>query len=443
MNKKITLLIIIISLFIIIFPTTGKININNKINVTTHNILDGAWLEERNGIKILYISGSNYEMGYQLGTFLKEPFMRSYRTYMYYSEHDLGITYEDMLEAWNINKEYIPYEYIEEMQGRADALNLTLEQIAVIDTLNQFLFAFKEKACSGFAAWGPATSDGKMYHVRSHDCGLKEPYDPETGIPEYENEHLIVRNPDNGYASISPTTILDVGIEGGFNEEGIAIGYSASPCDDNSFFGTPSAIRQLMVLDHAKTLDEAVKIINSNRTIGLNYIISDSNIKKAVIVEQSANNSYVGTWNSSVESYNRFWPIDHVVRRGNRFIDPNVSSSQTGFWYNEGNIVSWLISPVNRQYVRISREIERNYGKLDLKTSLKTIRHAYKYRYDPGYIFEKIFNNIGVWDQWVACPENGDMIVSFAQNGKSAYDSPIVYVNLFELLDLNLQSIYY
>ena len=57
MNKKITLLIIIISLFIIIFPTTGKININNKINVTTHNILDAALLEERNGIKILYISG--------------------------------------------------------------------------------------------------------------------------------------------------------------------------------------------------------------------------------------------------------------------------------------------------------------------------------------------------------------------------------------------------
>jgi len=38
------------------------------INATdTHNPLDGGWLEEHGGIKILHISGSSYEMGYQYG----------------------------------------------------------------------------------------------------------------------------------------------------------------------------------------------------------------------------------------------------------------------------------------------------------------------------------------------------------------------------------------
>lgn len=435
-NGYISLFLLIILLFSTF--SVNSTNITNKKSIgenCDNDLLEGAWLIEENGVKIAYIHGSNYQMGYQLGYLLKEPFMRDYRSYEYHWKHELGVDRNNLVEAWGKNKAYVPDEYKEEMQGRADALNLTFEDIAIIETLNQFLFAFGEKACSGFAAWGPATKDGRLYHIRSHDCSLKTPFDPLTKIPCYENEHLIIRNPDNAYASISPTTILDVGVEGGFNEKGIAIGYSASPCDDNTMYGTPSTIRQLMVLDHATTLEEAVEIVNSNKTIGLNFIISDSNKKEAVAVEQSANYSYAGSWDNPSESNSKFWSIDHVVRRGNRFIDPDVSSSQAGFWYNEKNILSWLISPVNRQYVRISKEIERNYGNLDINNSLKTIRDAYKYRFDPAYIFVKIFEKSGVWDQWVACPETGEMLVTFAQNGKSAYDSPFIHVNLFDILE--------
>jgi len=435
MHKKCVIIIIIIILVSsTISASTNYVNNKNTlIKVSKNDLLEGAWLKVENGVKIIYIHGSNYQMGYQLGYLLKEPYMRDYRSYEYSCEHDMGINKSDLLDAWDKNKDFVPDEYKEEMQGRADALNLNFEEVAVIETLNQFLFAFR-KACSGFAAWGPATKDGKLYHIRSHECSLKTPFDPETKIPCYENEHLVIRNPDNGYASISPTTILDVGVEGGFNEKGICVGYKASPCDDNSMYGTPSTIRQLMVLDHASTLDEAVEIINSNTTIGLNYIISDSNIKKAVAVEQSANYSYVGTWDNPSESNSRYWSIDHVVRRGNCFIDPLVASTQKGFWYNLNSTISWLISPVFRQYCRLSRGIENSWGKLDLNTSMKVIRNSLKYRFDPIYLFKRIFMASGAWDQWVACPETGEMVVAFAQNGKSAYNSPILYINLFEIL---------
>lgn len=429
-------------IFLIVFLLLSSISINakNSKNVNEKNeyvddILDGAWLKEEKGVKILYISGSNYEMGYQLGFLCKEPYMRSYRSYMHHCENDLGVSYQDLLNAWDSNKHFIPDEYKEEIQGRADALNLSFEEVAVIETLNQFLFSYNKKACSGFAAWGPATSDGKLYHVRSHDCTLNKPYDPLTGIPDYENEHLIIRNPDNGYASISPTTIIDVGCEGGLNEKGISIGYTASTCKDTSMFGTPSTIRQLMALDHASTLEEAIEVINSNTTIGLNFIISDGKINQAVAVEQSANHSYVGKWNDTVESMGRYWSIDHVVRRGNCFLNSTLSENQTGLKYNQNNLISWLLSPYLRQYVHLSKAIEKNWGRLNLNSSMEMIRNAYRYRIDPIHVLKRIIIKLGVWDQWVACPETGDMAVAFAQNGKSAYNSPIIKINLFEILD--------
>ena len=438
MKKKYIVLFLLVTL-LFSTVTTYAANINyqegSKNQPYENPLLKGAWLKEKNGVKILYISGTNYEMGYQLGYLLKEPYMRSYRAYIHHSEHELGITHEDLLNAWNKNEEYIPEEYKEEMQGRADALNLTFEEVAVIETLNQFLFAFNKKACCGLVAWGPATADGKLYHVRSHDCTLKTPFDPLTGIPDCENEHLIIRKPDNGYASISPTTILDVGCEGGFNEKGISIGYKASLSDDNSMYGAPSTIRQLMVLDHASTLDEAVEIINSNATIGLNFIISDGKTNQAVVVEQSANHSYVGTWDNPVESIGRFWSIDHVVRRGNCYLDPTLSSNQTGLKYNDKNIISWLISPYFRQYVHLSKAIEKNWGNLDLNSSMNMIRNVYRYRVDPIHLLKRIIVRLGAWDQWVVCPETGDILVAFAQNGKSAFNSPVIHINLFEVLE--------
>jgi len=39
------------------------------------------------------------------------------------------------------------------------------------------------------------------------------------------------------------------------------------------------------------------------------------------------------------------------------------------------------------------------------------------------------------WNQWVACPETGDMLVSFASYNKYASKNPYHQFNLFELLN--------
>ena len=44
--------------------------LKDSCNVTAY--LNGGWLEERDGVKILHVSGTNYEMGYQHGYLLRE-----------------------------------------------------------------------------------------------------------------------------------------------------------------------------------------------------------------------------------------------------------------------------------------------------------------------------------------------------------------------------------
>ena len=38
------------------------------------------------------------------------------------------------------------------------------------------------------------------------------------------------------------------------------------------------------------------------------------------------------------------------------------------------------------------------------------------------------------WNMWVACPENGSMLVSFAHGNKIAFDTPYHYFNLYDFM---------
>jgi len=284
------------------------------------------------------------------------------------------------------------------------------------------------------AAWGPATSDGELYHLRSQDSSLDAAIDPITGIPAYENSLIVIRKPINGFASIFPYSPVELGVEGGFNERGICLGWSYSPCKDETLDGIPIVIRQLMVLDHASDLEETIKIINSNRNVGCNLIVSDGKKPEAVVVEQSANHSHVGSWDSSIESNGRYWNINHVARRTNFFINTLLADTQEGY-YNQ-NIFLWSFMPLFCHYVALSKGIERDWAKLDLNRTMAMLRSVYKGKTDIIFLIQKrIISEKEVFNQWVACPKTGDMLFSFARNRKNAYESPVFYVNLFRLLD--------
>jgi hypothetical protein len=428
--KKIIGILIIILLVNLVIP----IEINAKNN---YNPLNGGWLEERNGVKILHISGSNYEMGYQHGFLLKNEINQNYRAIF---NLDNGEIYSYILNLWkNSIKNYVSNDYINEIKGIANGSENSFEDVVVFSI--GFATILFSQDCMEMSAWGPATVDGKLIHMRSYDIPL-HCKDPESGRYIQENQIIIVRKPDNGYLSLYPSFAGDVFSKGGINEKGLAISCESSPCSDVTLNATWFSCRILMVLDNASTLDEATNIMTSSRTGSCNYIISDGNIPSSFIIEETANYSYVGTWDDPVESIPPFWEINNVIRRKNFYINPTLASTQR-YFYNPR--IYFFIDPILnddckwftnwRFYRTLSLEIEYLWGNIDLNNSMDMLRSIYRGKTDFILnIFERLsLNPFSACCQWVAYPESGVIVISFANNSCQAQYNQLHYFNLYEL----------
>ncbi|MBC7129251.1 MAG: hypothetical protein H5T45_05935 [Thermoplasmatales archaeon] len=395
----------------------------------------GGWLEEKEGVKILHISGTNYEMGYQHGSLLRNETRENIRAFLSHCSN-----YDDLLNAWNITKNYIPQEYIEELHGIADGAEIKFEDV-IVAYMSVVTWGM---SCFGVSAWGNATADGKLYHFRSFDLPMNI-RDPLTGKYVHENSVLIVRKPKNGYASVSPSFAGSLHGGGGFNEKGIAIGMQTCWSRDSTFYGTPEFIKVEMVLDHASNIWDGTDYLIKNSTAGWNFILSDCKIPAGYAIEVTANHSYVGTYDNLVESTPPFWGIKEVVRRTNFFISPEIAKTQRDH-YDPSGISGFIriftendiFFVIWRSYKVMSEMIEENYGRFDLNTSMYLFQSTYRGDSDTLLkILIKLaegtsFNR--AWNMWVACPETGDFVVSFAERDKIAFSTPYHYFNLFELI---------
>lgn len=433
-----------------------KVSENKLNNFTTTNILKKGWLEKYDGVTILYVNGSHYEMGYQHGSLLKYECLENIRAFLYNSEQ-LGYSFDQLLYIWNKTEANIPQEYIKELQGLADGIGVTFNEVAATYASFDCLALSN---CFGIVAWGPATKSNKLIQARSCDLPLTIK-DPVTGKYAHENSILLVRNPDDGFASLIPTVAALLNLNGGINEKAIGIGGHLSNSKDQTFNGLPIRIRIQMLIDQASTAEEAINILTTNRTLGYNYVVSDSKNPIGFAVEATSNLSYAGTWNNPVESKYPFWSIDHVVRRTNFFIEPEIAATQRDR-YNPGGIIGFLkatfslikkllnqdnheifssdlIFPIWISYKIISKEIEKQWGTLDLDNTLSILRNVNNGKTSILLaIMAKIGKENGFlasWNQWVACPETGDMSVSFANADKCASKNPVHHFNLFELLN--------
>jgi hypothetical protein len=380
-------------------------------------------------------------MGYQHGYLLQEKVQENIRAFLHYAS--TSISYNKLLAMWDTMSVYVPPEYKEELQGIADGANISFNDIAV----SIAAIEYADHGCYGIAAWGPATVDGKLYHARSFDLPSTI-QDPVTKRYAHENTVLVVRKPTNRSASLCPSIAGSFHTGGGINEHGVALGIQICWSKDQTFEGNPYHFRVQQVLDYATTAEEALQILNTNRTHGFNFIVSQANPPEGFIVEQSANLTYVGTYNNSVEGKTPFWGIDYVVRRTNVFINSTLAAKQrtrydpTGFigflnllFYKKTNNPFFAVYQL---YSSVSHEINASWGTLDLNGTMAVLQNGY--RAGDNFLLrliEKLGKGTGMaesWNQWTACPSTGGMVVSFATNDTLAYQNEPHYFNLYQLL---------
>ncbi len=443
--KTLGIIIILVISSSVLTVNAGIINneiINNDL--VNKDLLDGGWIEERNGITILHISGSYYEMGFQQGHLLKYKIHEIFRfTFIEYTKAGY---YDELTEMWNEIEEYIPQEIKEEFRGIADGANLSYEDLNIIN-LHPLLKYSQPRQCTGMAAWGPATSSNKLIQASSSDTalGLK---DPVTGKHIFDNQVIVVRKPENGYASMYPALAGWYGW-GGINTQSIGICIQVSLTDNITYKGIPIKYKAQLALDQSSTAEEAIDILTSNRTIGYNIIVSDGKVPEAYVVETNADTSYVGTYNDSVESTSPFWKIDYVLRRPNIYINKTLAATQRDR-YNPKSLLLMLFGkndfyPFWRLYKGISRETEKHWGDLNMQNMMSIFRDSYSGKTDLALFLaqhirpiKKLLAETGFLQaikQWVVCPETGDALFCFSKGTKCAYENPVHSFNMYELLD--------
>ena len=440
--KLLKKILIFITIFLIISSYGESLSVDKQRFVEKPNessLLKGGHLELRDGVKILFINGTYYEMGYQHGYLLKNEIHENTRAILKRAE-DVS-SYEILLNIWNITRPFVPSCYIDEMQGIADGADLSFEELAV-----SYMFVVGiDLKCFTFAAWADATKDGRLYHIRSLDFGLVIK-DPVTDKYIQENSVLIVHKPNSGLKAIIPSIAGWINFYQGINEEQVSIGVQVCWSSDQTLKAIPTMFKVQKILDSAKDADEALKILTSNTTLGWNYILSDAKTNIGYAVETTANHTYVGTWNNSVEDKYPFWEIKNVVRRTNFFIEPKLAATQRGR-YNPGGLIGFIkifsgesFFLLWRKYRAMSMEIEKNLGNIDLNSSIFLLRKVYTGKTD---IFMFIFINFiktGIlcdFHQWSVCPETGDFVISFADADNNAHETQLHYFNLDELYEMD------
>lgn len=248
----------------------------------------GGALVEMAGTRVLIVKGEPYEMGYQHGVLLRDQVQELVHKVLFITRAASAGKFTDAMKnvlspdaaekireyydssieaAWERTRPFIPKRYIEEMRGLAKGAQVPLEDIQLANVFPELFH------CSGFALFGEATGDGRLFHGRILD------YMTDMGLQKFAV--LIVQKP-NGYHSF-----VNVGYAGfigsvtGMNERHVAFGEMGGR-GVGKWDGVPMGFLMRMGMEQADTLDEAVAIFReSPRTCEYFYVISDSKAASA------------------------------------------------------------------------------------------------------------------------------------------------------------------
>ncbi len=287
-------------------------------------VADAAHVEERAGLRIAYLAGSPYELGRQHGELLREEVRASVGTVLGYFRGYLKLPLlgpwaasQWLGWAWRQAKPFVPRDSLEELRGVADGSGVPLRDLYELHAIPDRTYA-----CSGFAAWGPMTADGRLIHTRNLDWNIH------AGIQEYAT--VFVMQPAGKHAVIGIGWAGFIGVLSGLNDAQLSIGQIGAETADATYQGEPMVFLMRRVLEEAETLDEAIEIIRqARRTVGVNYLVADAKAKRAVAIETTRDRAQVFEANDPKEHgvpYAR--PMPHAVLRADPAMDPAIRARQ-------------------------------------------------------------------------------------------------------------------
>ena len=327
--------------------------------------LAGGQVDKVDGLYVITLEGSPYDMGFQQGSLLKDDIRLVYKNYLYkkvIKEWTKQYAYlagkggpkahsdprSVLLDEAQKHAKNIPDEFLEEMRGLADGAGLKYEDVLILSSHIDYFAVL----CSTFVARGAVTADGAMIEGRNLDWakgGLTE-LDPLSAV--------IVRKPENGHAWASviyPGLIGDLTI---LNDAGMAIelNFSMAVKEENGETGMPALVIMRKLAQYAGSIEEAEAILKETpRIAGYNITVADGKTNEAEVIEVTAKTMGIVPL------------VDDTVVTTNHFTSAELDGKNVA----ASNFSS---SPSPERYARLKELLQENKGRIDPEVA-KTMMH--------------------------------------------------------------------
>lgn len=256
------------------------------------------WIGEREGLPILYLTGTPFEMGYADGVLTQDRIHRQeasvvkmlnqvapYSTLQFILK--FLVTYKNRHMT-----EHVTPEMQMEMEGISrgcpdiyPALGPYYNRIVNYHAAQDISYMLMNsplirRGCTAFGAWGNATVDGHLFCGRNFDWEADPVFD--------EDRLLIYCEPADGIAFVSLAWAGMVGGVSGMNREGVSITVNGAPSNLPADGATPTCLVAREVLQHAHNLAEAVDIIRKRQTyVSAMFLVGSRADGKFIVVEKT------------------------------------------------------------------------------------------------------------------------------------------------------------
>ncbi len=261
--------------------------------------LGKSWAGHRDGLLVIHLKGSPFEMGYASGVLLKDQI------------HTLEDEFLQMIHGyvpqdWKVSvlKSYViysnrhltddvPADYrMEIFGGTVGCPDLHPEMGAYYNRMLNYHAAhdvsyllidnplIARAGCTSFGAWGKAAGNGHLITGRNFDWEAAEVFS--------RDRVVIMREPDNGIPSLSLAWAGMVGVVSGMNRAGVSVTVNGAPSSLPRDTATPVAIVARDILEHAHDLNETLKILRDAKVfVSTLWLIGSRADGKFVVVEKT------------------------------------------------------------------------------------------------------------------------------------------------------------
>lgn len=228
-----------------------------------------GYLETVDGYRVLHLKGTPQEMGLQHGRLLKAAVAANV-AFLLRDEPgesvkigDLAVT-RPMLAAV-LNQAFagkVPEAYLREMAALAEGAGLPADRVVACNLIPEMFH------CSGFALLAKTTAGRKLCHGRVLDYGVDWRLQ--------DHAVLIIQEPDGKVPFVNVSYAGFIGSVTGMNTEQISVGEMGGG-GVGLWNGIPMAFLVRMVLETARTLDQAVAVFRTGpRTCEYYYVVADA-----------------------------------------------------------------------------------------------------------------------------------------------------------------------